>query len=108
MNKKIEVINSFDFDGIINKGKKPILLYFYAKWCTPCKMQEPIVCELYDILKDKVDFYKIDIDESENLAELLDIKSIPYLMVYYDKEIKEKSVGLTSLAQLSQMLIKYV
>ncbi len=108
MNKKIEVINDFDFNNVINKGKKPILIYFFAKWCTPCKMQEPIITELYDVLKDKVDFYKIDIDESESLAKSLDIKSIPYLMVYYDKEIKEKSVGLTSLAQLSQMLIKYV
>ncbi len=108
MNKKIEVINSFDFDNVIKKGKKPILIYFYAKWCAPCKMQEPIVTELYDILKDKVDFYKIDIDESESLAQSLKVELIPYLSVYLNGELKEKSVGLTSLAQLSQMLIKYV
>ena len=108
MSKKIETINDFDFKIVIKKSKKPILICFYAKWCTPCKMQEPIILELYDILSNKVDFYKIDIDECENLAISLDVKSIPCLQVYVEGQLKENSVGLTSLAELSKMLIKYV
>ncbi len=108
MNKKIEIINDFDFKSVIKKSKKPILICFYAKWCTPCKMQEPIILELYEILSKKVDFYKIDIDECESLAVSLNIKSIPCLQVYFNGELKENSVGLTSLAELSQMLIKYI
>ncbi len=108
MNNKIERINDFDFHTVVKKDKKPILITFYAKWCTPCKMQEPIILELYEILKDKVNFYKIDIDESERLAENLGVNSIPYLAVYHNGELKESSVGLTSLAELSKMLIKYL
>ncbi len=108
MNKKIQLLTEYEFHKVIKKGDKPILICFYAKWCTPCKMQEPILLELYEVLNKKVDFYKIDIDECESLALSLKVDLIPCLLVYLNGEIKEKSVGLTSLAELSQMLIKYV
>ena len=102
------LLNEFDFETVIKHGKKPILVDFYAVWCTPCKMQDDIIKDLYNTLNDKVDFYKVNIDESEGLCQKLNIESIPYLAVYYEGELKEKSVGLTSYANLSAMIIRYI
>ncbi len=108
MQKKIEVLNEFDFEKTIKQSKRPVLVDFYAVWCTPCKMQDGIIKDLYSTLSDKIDFYKVNIDESESLCQKLNIESIPYLAVYYKGELKEVSVGLTSYANLSAMLIRYV
>ena len=108
MNKNILTLNEIDFEKTIKHSNKPVLVDFYALWCSPCKMQQPIIDELYNTLKDKVEFFKVNIDESEHLCELLNIESIPYIAIYYKGELVEKSVGLTSLGELSSMIIKYL
>jgi len=62
------------------KGDKPVLIDFYADWCQPCKMVAPIVEELAEDYKDKVDVYKIDTGAEQELAAVFGIQSIPSLL----------------------------
>jgi thioredoxin 1 len=62
------------------KGDKPAIIDFYADWCGPCKMVTPILEELSEEYKDKIDIYKIDVDDQSELSSNFGIKSIPSLL----------------------------
>ena len=63
-----------------NNGKlttnTPTVIDFYAQWCQPCKISAPIVEELSEKYSD-VTFYKVDVDQESNLAQLFNVRSIP-------------------------------
>lgn len=62
------------------EGQKPCLIDFYADWCGPCKMVAPILEELSKEYEGKVDIYKINTDQEQELAYIFGIKSIPSLL----------------------------
>ena len=101
------ILGKEEFNKIINSDK-PVLVDFYATWCGPCKMQTPILKEFAEEVGDKVEIVKVDVDENADIASKYSIQSIPTIMVFKDGEVKEKAVGLTVKANLSQMLIKYL
>ncbi len=101
------ILGTEEFDKTINSNK-PVLVDFYATWCGPCKMQAPILKEFAEEVGDKVVVVKVDVDENASIASKYAIQSIPTLVVFKNGELKEKAVGLTVKANLSQMLIKYL
>ena len=73
----------FDFEK--NKdwkfeGKLPCIIDFYADWCGPCKMVAPILEELSDEYKGRVDIYKVDTEDQQELAAAFGIRSIPSML----------------------------
>eukprot|EP01156_Anaeramoeba_ignava_P010362 Anaeramoba_ignava/a479512_624.p1 GENE.a479512_624~~a479512_624.p1 ORF type:complete len:118 (-),score=22.23 a479512_624:38-391(-) len=62
------------------KGELPAIIDFYADWCQPCKMVAPIVEELAEDYKGKVDVYKINTEQEQELAAVFGIQSIPSLL----------------------------
>ncbi len=59
------------------EGEKPCIIDFYADWCAPCKTVEPILEELASDFEGKLDFYKINTEEQQELAAAFGIRSIP-------------------------------
>lgn len=108
MSENIKVVTDFDFEEVVLKSKKPVVVDFYAVWCGPCRMQAPILNELANELCDKADFCKVNVDEAEKLAVSYGIMSIPTILIFKDGAVVEKNVGLTTKPQLSAMLIKHV
>jgi thioredoxin len=73
------------FDYEINKewkfeGQRPALIDFYADWCGPCKMVAPILEELAGEYNGKLDIYKVNTEEQQELASMFGIQSIPSLL----------------------------
>jgi thioredoxin len=62
------------------EGELPCLIDFYADWCGPCKMVAPILEELAVEYKDKINIYKVDTEEQQELAQVFGIRSIPSLL----------------------------
>ncbi len=62
------------------EGELPALIDFYADWCAPCKMVAPILEELADEYKGKINIYKIDTEAEQELAAAFGIQSIPSLL----------------------------
>lgn len=80
-----ETFKSKVFDYETNKewtfsGDKPAIIDFYADWCQPCKMVAPIIEELSEEYKGKIDVYKIDTGAEQELASVFGIQSIPSLL----------------------------
>ncbi len=73
----------FDFEN--NKewkfeGDKPCIIDFYADWCAPCRVLTPVLEELSEEYKGKVDIYKIDTEKEQELAGMFGIRSIPSIL----------------------------
>lgn len=62
------------------EGQLPCLIDFYADWCGPCKMVAPILEELAEEYKDRINIYKIDTESEVELAGAFGIRSIPSLL----------------------------
>ncbi|MEE1142566.1 MAG: thioredoxin [Bacteroidales bacterium] len=80
----IDEIAKINGDSLTFIGDKSTIVDFYASWCGPCKKLSPIMEKLSKKYEDKVNFYKIDIDKSSDLANTLKIKGIPTLIFFKD------------------------
>ena len=87
-------------------GDKPALIDFYAEWCGPCKMLAPVLEEVSNEYAGKVDIYKINVDEEEDLASLFGIRSIPTLIFIEKNGTMHRSQGAMGKPQLKEAIEK--
>lgn len=80
-------------DTFIFRGTRPAVVDFYADWCRPCKHLAPIMGELSDDYKDKVDFYKINVDQERELAMIHNVSSIPVVFIFTGKGKPSYTLG---------------
>jgi len=90
-----------DFDEKIKSGK--VLVDCFATWCGPCKMLSPIIDELAKEVTD-YSFYKLDVDQNEEISRKYGIMSIPTLLIFENGELKQTLVGFKSKAELKEIL----
>ena len=97
----VKQITDKEFDESIKSGK--VLVDFYAEWCGPCKMLSPVVDELSEELTD-VTFYKLNVDESDEVVRKYNVMSIPTLLVFENGELKNTSVGFKNKDEIKGLL----
>lgn len=85
-------------------GSRPALIDFYASWCGPCKMLSPVIDELAEEYEGKVDIYKVNVDEEEELSALFGIRTIPTLIFIPTEGEPERVMGGRPKAELCEML----
>lgn len=96
-------LNKSNFEELVLKSDKMVLIDFYADWCGPCKMVAPIVEEIAEEYPDVV-VGKINVDEEMELAMKFGVQSIPALFVLKDGKIKDSAIGFKPKEVLLEML----
>lgn len=81
-----------------------VLVDFFADWCGPCRMLEPIIHALAEELSSKMSFVKVDVDQSPKVVTSLQITSIPTLIVFKNGKEVHRVVGLKDLETLKKLL----
>ncbi len=95
----IEVTDD-NFQQEVLESDVPVLVDFWAEWCMPCKMVEPIVDELAEEYGDKLKIAKVDCDSCRDTAMKYGISAIPTLMIFKDGKPAKKIVGLRQKPEL--------
>lgn len=80
------------------------LLDFWAVWCGPCRIMEPIIEEIEKELGDKVEIVKINVDEKPDEAQKYGVMSIPTYIILKDGQEVGRKIGVTSKSDLLQLL----
>jgi len=86
----------FDFEASKEwkfNGKNPAIIDFYADWCAPCKMVAPVLEQLSEEYKGRVDIYKIDTEAQQELAAMFQIQSIPSILFIPMDEQPQMAMG---------------
>ncbi len=86
-------ITAPEFDSTLTQANVPVLVDFWAPWCGPCRALGPVVQEVAGELKGKLEVYKCNVDEEEELATRFRIVSIPTLIVFKDGKPVHTMVG---------------
>jgi thioredoxin len=92
-----------EFDEKTGNTKKPVIFYFWATWCTPCKIMSPALEKTRRNFSDEVDFIKVDADKSSELTQHLGIFSIPTLVGYANGQEIFRRSGVQSQTQLNSL-----
>jgi len=96
------------FDEEIGAAEQPVLVDFWAEWCGPCKMIEPVLDEIAKEHEGKLRFVKVNVDDNLQIVRRFEVMSVPTLMLFKDGEPKLRLVGAKGKAQLLQELSRHL
>ncbi|MFO7935779.1 MAG: thioredoxin [Bacteroidales bacterium] len=82
-----------NFDDLVLKSDKPVIVDFWAEWCGPCLMVGPIVEEVGSDYDGKVVVAKVDVDNNPGITARYGIRNIPTILFFKNGEIADKQVG---------------
>lgn len=88
----LEVTDS-NFEELVLKSDKTVMLDFWAEWCGPCRMIAPFVEQMSDEFKGKAVIGKVDVDNNPGIAARFGIRNIPTILFIKNGEIVDKQVG---------------
>lgn len=97
------IITDQNFQAEVIKNDKPVLVDFWAPWCAPCKIIDPIVEALAKEYDGKMKFGKMNVDEHQTAADL-GIMSIPTLLIFKNGQPVESIVGAQSREAIKQKM----
>jgi thioredoxin 1 len=100
----IKHISDASFESDVLKAGKPVLVDYWAEWCGPCKMIAPILDEVSESYKDKLQIAKMNVDENRDIPAKFGIRGIPTLMLFKDGQLAATKVGAMSKAQLTAFI----
>jgi len=88
----IEITDS-NFDDLVLKAEKPVIIDFWAVWCGPCRMVGKIIDEIGETYKGKVIIGKLNVDDNPGITGKFGIRNIPTILFFKNGEIVDKQVG---------------
>lgn len=88
-----KIINSNEFMENVENAKGVVVVDFFATWCGPCKMLGPVFEGVSSEMSDKAKFFKLDVDESDNVADKYGISAVPTMIIFKDGAPVEKLAG---------------
>ncbi len=93
-----------NFDNVVS-GAKPVFVDYWAVWCGPCRIMDPVVEKLAKKYSDKVTFGKVNVDEEMNISSRYQVFSIPTFMIFRDGQPLDAVIGAVGEASLEKLIV---
>jgi len=97
-------LTAANFESEVLKSAIPVLVDFWAEWCTPCKMIAPAVDQLATTYAGRLKVGKVNVDQESDLAGRHNIVSIPTLLVFKDGKVVRQKVGAVPKHELDNLV----
>jgi thioredoxin 1 len=97
-------VSDSTFDAEVLKAKEPVVVDFWAEWCTPCRAIGPALEEIAGSMNGKVKIVKLNVDENPNTATKYGIMSIPTLMLFKNGKLTSRQIGQAPKTKLQQWI----
>ncbi|MDG1462862.1 MAG: thioredoxin TrxA [Gammaproteobacteria bacterium] len=97
-------VSDDNFQADVIQSDVPVLVDFWAEWCSPCKMIAPILEELAPEYEGRLNIAKIDVDANPKVPQQFGIRSIPTLILFKNGVVEAQQVGAVSKKQLAAFL----
>jgi len=99
-------LNYPNFDKVVSNAT--ILVDFWAEWCSPCKVQDPIIEEIAKELKGKVLIGKVNVDDNRTISSKYGIMNIPTMILFKNGEKMHQFIGVQSKENILNILNKNI
>lgn len=86
-------VNDENFDDVVLKADKPVIVDFWAEWCGPCRMIAPIIEDISKEYEGKALVVKCDVDSSPRVSSKYSIRNIPTVLYFKEGKIADKQIG---------------
>ncbi|RNL67814.1 thioredoxin [Zhongshania marina] len=100
----IQQLQEQNFNETISNTKGPVLVDFWAEWCGPCKMMNPVLENLAGELDGSVAIAKLNVDESPDIAQRYNVRGIPTLLLFNNGELVAQRTGAASQQQVKAFI----
>ncbi len=104
----IKHISDASFEADVLQSDLPVLVDYWAEWCGPCRQIAPVLDELSETYKGKLNIVKMNVDENQSIPQQFGIRGIPTLMIFKGGKLVKTQVGAMSKGQMTALVAEHV
>ena len=95
-------ISDASFQNDVLNASKPVVVDFWAEWCSPCKQIAPLLDEIASTLQGKLTIAKVNVDENPDTPRKYGVSSIPTLLIFKNGQVAASKIGLLAKNRLTE------